>query len=61
MVLQSAAQSNPSIESTFYNPSANLSVAVSALVVLIVAGLIAGYVPARRASAIKPIEALHDE
>lgn len=61
MVLQNAAQSNPSIESTFYNPSANLSVAVSALIVLIVAGLIAGYVPARRASAIKPIEALHDE
>jgi putative ABC transport system permease protein len=61
MVLQNMAQSNPSIESTFYNPAANLSVAVSALTLLILAGLIAGYVPARRASGIKPIEALHDE
>ncbi|PWE00530.1 ABC transporter permease [Marinilabilia rubra] len=61
MVLQNIAEGNPGIERSFYNPTADLSVAVSALVVLIVAGLIAGYVPARRASGIKPIEALHDE
>lgn len=61
MVLQNIAQGNPGIEKSFYNPSADLSVVVSALIVLIVAGLVAGYVPARRASAIRPIEALHDE
>lgn len=42
----------------FLNPTLNLSVAVSATVVLIVAGLIAGYVPARRAARIKTIDAL---
>lgn len=61
MVISNIAGQNPRIERVFYNPEADLSVVVSALVVLIVAGLIAGYVPARRASAIKPIEALHDE
>ncbi|MGM0376778.1 MAG: ABC transporter permease [Bacteroidota bacterium] len=61
MVISNIAGQNPRIERIFYNPEADLSVVVSALVVLIVAGLVAGYVPARRASAIKPIEALHDE
>jgi putative ABC transport system permease protein len=61
LLLQNIAQDNPGIERSFYNPTADLSVAVSALAVLIVAGVIAGYVPARRASSIKPIEALHDE
>jgi putative ABC transport system permease protein len=61
MILQNLAQNDPGIENTFYNPAADLSVALSALTLLILAGLIAGYVPARRASSIKPIEALHDE
>ncbi len=45
----------------FRNPEANFSVAISATLLLIIAGTIAGFVPARRASAIKPIEALRDE
>ena len=45
----------------FVNPEADLSVAISATVLLIVAGAIAGFIPARRAAAIKPIEALKDE
>ena len=45
----------------FLNPEADLSVAISATVLLVVAGAIAGFIPARRAAAIKPIEALRDE
>ncbi len=61
MILQNIAAQNPGIERAFYNPSANLNVALAALTILVIAGLIAGYIPARRASGIKPIEALHDE
>ena len=53
---------SPHIQTEFFrNPDANLGVAVSATVVLIIAGIIAGYVPAKRAASIKPVEALRDE
>lgn len=42
----------------FLNPTLDLGIAVSATVLLIVAGLIAGYVPARRAARLKTIDAL---
>jgi len=45
----------------FVNPEADLSVAISATVLLVVAGAVAGFIPARRAAAIRPIEALRDE
>jgi putative ABC transport system permease protein len=45
----------------FTNPSADFRIAVSATVILILAGALAGFVPARRAAKIKPIEALRDE
>lgn len=53
--LSTQATEGPTI---FLNPTLNLSVAVSATVVLIVAGLIAGYVPAYRAAQLKTIDAL---
>lgn len=45
----------------FKHPEANLQIAISATVVLIVAGAFAGFFPARKAAAIRPIEALRDE
>lgn len=43
------------------SPEVNLSVAIACLAVLIVSGAIAGYIPARKAVQIKPIDALRAE
>jgi len=43
------------------NPSVETSVIVGATIVLVIAGTIAGYIPAKRAARIKPVEALNDE
>ncbi len=61
MILVNIAQSNPDVNRFFYNPTADFGVAVSAVVLLVVAGLIAGYIPARKAASIKPVDALYDE
>ncbi len=60
-ILKSIAEQSQEVERAFFNPSADLGVALWALGILITAGLVAGYIPARRAAAIRPIEALHDE
>ena len=43
------------------NPYLNIGMAVTATLILVLFGAIAGYVPARRAARIKPIVALRDE
>ncbi len=45
----------------FRNPEANLSIALTAMALLVIAGAIAGFIPAKKASSIKPIDALRDE
>jgi len=45
----------------FANPEVNFSVAIQALEVLVVAGMLAGVIPAYRAVSMKPIDALRDE
>jgi putative ABC transport system permease protein len=45
----------------FRNPEADFKIAISATLLLILAGAIAGFVPARKAAAVKPVEALRDE
>jgi putative ABC transport system permease protein len=45
----------------FKRPEIDLQVAITALVILIVSGALAGLIPARRAIKIKPIDALRDE
>jgi putative ABC transport system permease protein len=45
----------------FVNPEVNLNVALVALGVLVISGMFAGMVPARRAVRIKPIDALRSE
>ncbi len=45
----------------FRNPEADLQIALSATLLLVVAGAVAGLFPARKAAKIKPIVALRDE
>ncbi len=45
----------------FLNPSVSLGVVSGALTILVIAGLLAGYIPAQSAIKVKPIEALRDE
>ena len=45
----------------FTNPTVDLNVALVALTVLIVSGALAGLIPASKAIAIKPVEALRTE
>jgi putative ABC transport system permease protein len=45
----------------FRNPEADFSVAVSATILLIIAGAVAGFFPAMKAAAVNPVEALRDE
>jgi len=50
------------IETPFFRqPEVNLQIAIGATLLLIAAGALAGFFPARRAASIKPIEALRDE
>ena len=43
----------------FQNPGVSLANAGTALLILVVCGALAGLIPARRAVAISPVEALH--
>ncbi|MEZ5195840.1 MAG: ABC transporter permease [Bacteroidales bacterium] len=45
----------------FSSPEVNINVALGATGILIFAGAIAGFVPARKAAAVKPVVALRDE
>ena len=47
--------------SMFVNPTVGLDVCVEATLVMIIAGTLAGLVPARKAARIRPIEALNAE
>ncbi|MAT89992.1 MAG: ABC transporter ATP-binding protein [Flavobacteriaceae bacterium] len=52
----------PLIETDYIrNPSVDFGVAITTVIILIIAGALAGFFPARRASNIKPIVALRDE
>jgi putative ABC transport system permease protein len=45
----------------FSNPSVDIGVVISALIILIVSGLLAGFIPAQNAIKIKPVDALRTE
>jgi putative ABC transport system permease protein len=45
----------------FANPEIDFKIAISATLLLVFSGAIAGFVPARKAASVKPVIALHDE
>jgi putative ABC transport system permease protein len=45
----------------FMNPTVNLTYVYISTLILIVSGILAGYMPARKAVKIKPLEAMRDE
>ncbi|MCD4682772.1 MAG: ABC transporter permease [Bacteroidales bacterium] len=55
-LIQSAAEAT-----MFTNPEVDFDKAMTALVILVISGIFAGMIPARRAVSIKPIDALRDE
>ncbi len=57
MALESGAQD----EVFFRNPEISFTMAVAALAVLVLSGIVAGLIPAKRAVSIKPIDAIRDE
>ena len=56
-----AASTDRGTGTIFLNPTVDLRIALSSMLLLVGAGTLAGYLPARRAAAIKPIVALRDE
>lgn len=63
LVLEMVSKALPSDggQQMFMNPGVDFKVAVTALLILIVSGVLAGFIPARRAVAMKPIDALRYE
>jgi putative ABC transport system permease protein len=60
-LVNKAVGNTPSNDVMFLNPEVDFGIAMTALIVLIIFGIIAGIIPARHAVSIKPIEAIRAE
>ncbi|MCF8338757.1 MAG: ABC transporter permease [Bacteroidales bacterium] len=60
-IINYALTSQGAESNSFRNPEISFSIAVTALIILIISGMMAGIIPAKKAIRIKPIDALRDE
>lgn len=60
LTLEAFAKAMPASQ-YFRNPGVDFTFAILATLAIILAGVVAGYIPARKAAHIKPVVALHDE
>lgn len=60
-MINKAIQSGGGDDSMFTNPEVDFNIALMALGILILSGLFAGIIPAKRALEVRPIEAIRDE
>lgn len=60
ILLEVVAKAMPASD-FFRNPGVNFNVAIGATVMIVIAGAVAGYIPAKKAANIQPVVALHDE
>lgn len=61
VLIERSIAANPDENVFFMNPEVGAGMAISALIILVITGLIAGLIPAQKAVRIKPIEALRHE
>jgi putative ABC transport system permease protein len=59
--LESAAAASPDAPTIFLNPTVEVNVAIAAMSILIVSGVLAGFYPALKAVKISPVEAMREE
>jgi putative ABC transport system permease protein len=59
--LENAAAASPDMPTIFLNPTVEVNIAITAMCILIVSGVIAGCYPALKAVRISPVEAMREE
>ena len=58
LITEIAYSMSPEAQEIFHNPTVPVGIVLGATLTMVIAGMIAGFIPAKRAVSIKPVEAL---